>query len=90
MCKQNVMSDSPAIIEQPPADQFMSPAASASEKYALRRARRSYIFVHFVYVVHDNYTNWMHYGTLTCGYFGGKLLPPPSFYFRLTAPGKKS
>ena len=44
-------------IETPPADLFTSPAASAFEKDAVRRARRSYIFVHFVCGVHDNYTN---------------------------------
>ena len=32
----------------------------------------------------------MHNGALACGYFGGKkTTPPPSFYFQLTAPGKK-
>ena len=44
--------------------------------------------VHFVYGVHDNYTNQMHNGALDCGYFGGK--PPPSFCFWFTAPGKNS
>ena len=43
--------------ESPPADLFTSPAASAFEKDGIRRARRSYIFVHFVCGVHDNYTN---------------------------------
>ena len=50
-------------IEPPPADPFTSPTASAFEKDAVRRARGSYIFVHFVYGVHDNYTNQMHNGT---------------------------
>ena len=39
----------------------LSPAttnsSSAFEKDGVRRARRSYIFVHFIYGVHDNYTN---------------------------------
>ena len=43
--------------ETPPADLFTSPAASAFKKDGVRRARRSYIFVHFVYGVHDNYTH---------------------------------
>ena len=44
-----------------PADLFMSPAtttsASAFEKDGIGRERQSYIFVHFVYGVYDNYTN---------------------------------
>ena len=78
------------VTETPPADLFMSPAASAFKKYGVRRARRSYIFTHFVYGVHDNYTNQVHNDALSCGDFGGKTPPPPSVYFRLTAPGKKS
>ena len=43
--------------EPPPADLFMSSDASAFEKDGVQRARRNYIFVHFLYGVHDNYTN---------------------------------
>ena len=32
----------------------------------------------------------MHNGTLAWGYFRGMTPLPPSFYFRLTAPGKKA
>ena len=45
------------VTETPPADLSTSPAASAFEKDGVRRTRRSYIFVHLVYDVHDNYTN---------------------------------
>ena len=48
------------VIKPPPADLFRSLAttnsASAFEKDGIRRAR-SYIFAHFIYGVHDNYTN---------------------------------
>ena len=45
------------VTGPPPADLFTSPAASAFKKDGERRARQSYIFLHFVYGVHDNYTN---------------------------------
>ena len=37
------------LTEPPPADLFTSPAASAFKKDGVRRVRRSYIFVHFVW-----------------------------------------
>ena len=76
------------VTETTPADLFTSPAASAFKKDGVQRARQRYIVVHFVYGVHDNYTNWMQNGALSCGDFGGKT-PPPSFYFQLTALVKK-
>ena len=45
------------VIDPPPADLFTSPAASAFVKDGVRRAKQSYIFVHSIYGVHDNYTN---------------------------------
>ena len=45
------------VTEPPPADLFMSPAASAFKKDGVRRARQSYILVQFIYGLYDNYTN---------------------------------
>ena len=64
------------VTKPPPADLFTSPAttnsASAFEKDGVRRARRSYGFVHFLCYVHDNPTNKIHTGAHVCGDFGGK------------------
>ena len=71
------------VTETPPADLFMSPAASAFKNDGVRRATSLYISL-MVYMIITQTRCTM--ALFFCGDFAGKT--PPSVYFRLTAPVK--